>query len=235
LTYLVTGLVAVMAAAWVVVIVGGGGWQRPGGGAAVTTTASASVKAFKIEPPPPDIASQPTHLSIAVIGVDADVVPYTAADAKQGWDGLTGRPCYEDGVITCVDPPSMELVYWQVGGLDGVFYGDMPGRDSLGTVYLHGHAGDPAKRPVFNNLPDLKPGDTAEVSTAYGVFTYTVEKVRNIPKGDYPNDPEMLEQAPGRLALVTCFHGEGATTVGGFATDNTVAILRLTGNRPVNG
>jgi LPXTG-site transpeptidase (sortase) family protein len=224
-------MLVLVAAAWAVIIVGGGGWQRSRTPASLSTsTASSTLEAFKMEPPPPDIASQPTHLTVSAIGIDAEILPYTVDDARRGMDGLTGEPCYVDGVITCVDPPSMRLVYWQVGGQAGVEYGDMPGADSRGTVYLHGHAGDPAEQPVFNNLPSLKAGDTAEVSTAYGVFTYVVQQVRNIPKSDYPNDPQMLEQVPGRLLLVTCFHGEGATTVGGYSTDNTVAILRLSGN-----
>jgi LPXTG-site transpeptidase (sortase) family protein len=229
LLFVVGALVAVTVIAWAVIIVAGNGRQRPT--AAGPSLAQGDLSVFKIEPPPPDVASQPTHLRIEAIDVDANIVPYTVEDAKQGSDGLTGQPCYEDGVITCVDPPSLQLVYWQVGGRAGVEYGDMPGGDSRGTVYLHGHAGDPAQEPVFNNLPNLQIGDTAEVSTEYGVFTYTVETVRNIPKDDYPWDPEALKQVPGRLLLVTCFHGQDATTEGGFSTDNTVVTLRLSDTR----
>jgi LPXTG-site transpeptidase (sortase) family protein len=234
LVYLVLGLVAVTIAAWGVIFVAGGGWERSANKAAAGTGEDGSgVSVFVIDPPPADAHAKPTHLAIEAIDVDTDILPYTVEDAKQGSDARNGEPCFADGIIVCVDPPSMDLVYWQVGGQAGVEFGDMPGADARGTVYLHGHAGDQADPPVFSDLPDLKPGDTAEVSTEYGVFVYTVESVRNIPKDDYPWDEEVLKQVPGRLLLVTCFHGEDATMVNGSATDNTVVTLQLSGNHPL--
>jgi LPXTG-site transpeptidase (sortase) family protein len=231
----VLGLVTVTVVAWVVIVIAGGGWDKssakPAGAAG---TDGSGISVFAIDPPSPDAHSKPTHLTIEAIGIDADVLPYTVDDAKQGSDARNGEPCFADGIIVCVDPPSMDLVYWQVGGEGGVQYGDMPGTYSRGTVYLHGHAGEQTDPPVFTDLPDLKPGDTAEVSTEYGVFVYTVESVRNIPKDDYPWDEEVLKQVPGRLMLVTCFHGEGAATVNGSATDNTVVTLQLSGNHSLD-
>jgi LPXTG-site transpeptidase (sortase) family protein len=232
--YVISGLAAVTVAAWAVIIVAGGGWSGESKNQTVTETDNSAVSVFGIDPPPPDVPSLPTHLTIGAIGVDTDILPYTVEDAKTGSDLRSGQPCYQDGTIVCIDPPSPDLVYWQVGGEAGVNWGDMPGADSNGTVYLHGHSGDPSNKLVFNDLPNLQPGDTAEISTEYGVFVYTVESVRNIPKDDYPYDEEVLAQVPGRLLLVTCFHGAGADLINGSSNDNTVVTLQMTDNRPLD-
>jgi LPXTG-site transpeptidase (sortase) family protein len=223
-------MLAVIAAAWVVILVAGGGSSSAGDAAVMGQPGAV----LKLPPPSPDAAGIPVRLAIPAIGVDTEIRPYTVPDAKAGSDARTGESCYQDGAIVCVDPPEADVAYWQVGGRAGVAYGDMPGGETRGTVYIHGHAGNPAQRPVFNDLPDLKAGDTADVATAYGVFTYTVEDVRNIPKDDLPYDEEVLNQVPGRLMLITCYHGPGAETVNGSAADNTVVTLQLTGNRALD-
>jgi LPXTG-site transpeptidase (sortase) family protein len=179
----------------------------------------------------PGQPAQPRHITIPAIGVDAAILPYDKAAAEAGYDGYAEMPCFQNDTIVCVDPPTMEDVYWQVGGLYGVAWGDMPGTETRGTVYLYGHAGNPASNPVFNDLSELQPGDTAEVSTDFGIFTYTVESVRNLPKDSYTTDPEILKQEGGRLLLVTCYHGDDAELKNGFAVDNTVATLTLTSVR----
>jgi hypothetical protein len=136
-------------------------------------------------------------------------------------------------VITCIDPPTADHVYWQVGGIDGVTYGDMPGTESNGTVYLYGHAG--ADGAIFNHLADLQPGQTAEVETAHGIVTYRVEEVFTVPKDAYSTDPRIVEQSPGRLLLVSCDHSDGAAVAGGYAIDNVVARLQAEGAQPLPG
>jgi hypothetical protein len=178
-------------------------------------------------------AAAPTRLEVAAIGVDAAVVPYTADEARAGHDGLTGEPCYQDGVIVCVDPPSITQVYWQRGGLDGVVNGDMPGTESRGTVYLYGHAGGAGAGAVFDLLPDLAVGESALVTTANGVVTYRVEEVFAVPKDQFSTDPRVTGQVPGRLLLVSCDHSPGAGTSGGYAVDNVVAVLQVVSAGPV--
>jgi LPXTG-site transpeptidase (sortase) family protein len=179
-------------------------------------------------------AGEPKRLWIEALGVDALVLAYTADEAKLGRDGLTGEPCYRDGVIVCVDPPLAEVVYWQRGGLDGVANGDTPGLESNGTVYLYGHAG--ATGAVFNALPSLNPGDTTEVATVNGVITYRVEDVFTVSKRDYPTDPRVTEQAGGRLLLVSCDHSGGAPVAkGGYAVNNVVARLQAESAGPLPG
>ncbi|MDR0592109.1 MAG: hypothetical protein LBG60_02385, partial [Bifidobacteriaceae bacterium] len=149
-------------------------WARSGGEPAVTPSAAVTASATPMPPTPPTPpmpsagagttgssspaggvppgqAAAPRRLRIEALGIDAPVLAYTAEHAKAGRDGLTGQDCYLDGVITCVDPPTPDGVYWQVGGIAGVTYGDMPGAESAGTVYLYGHAGVDAA--IFNSCP----------------------------------------------------------------------------------
>jgi len=170
----------------------------------------------------------PLHLQIDSIGVDAAVLAYTAEHAMAGRDGITGQPCYQDDVIVCTGPPSPHDVYWQQGGLHGVVNGDMPGMASRGTVYFYGHAGVRGTGAVFDSLPALTPGATAQVTTINGELTYRVIEVFTVPKDRFTTDPRIITQVPGQLLLVSCDHSSGATTTaGGYATDNVIAQLQI--------
>jgi hypothetical protein len=92
-------------------------------------------------------AAQPLRLAVEAIGVDTEVLPYTAEDAAAGRDGLTGQGRYEDGVIVCVDPPLADAVYWQRGGLDGA----SAQRDPRQAGRLH-HIGRDRQAPARSRL-----------------------------------------------------------------------------------
>jgi sortase (surface protein transpeptidase) len=221
-----------------------GGWDRADAGPqtppAPSVVVSAPAEAVRKTAPTasakPDPrwgqAAEAVRLEIPSIQVDAPVAPYTADDARAGRDGLTGQTCYQSGVIVCVDPPTVDGVYRQRGGQDGISFGELPGMDSPGTVYLYGHAGTRGGGAVFDRLPDLGAGDEALVTTANGVILYTVEEVFTVPKGDFPTDPRITGQEAGRLLLVSCDHSPGADTSGGYATDNVVAALRAVSAAP---
>jgi hypothetical protein len=194
------------------------------------------------DPPPASLgvpfgqAAPPLRLEVGVIGVAAEVLPYTADHARAGHDGLTGEACYQDGVIVCVDPPTVTEVYWQRGGLDGVASGDMPGLQSRGTVYLYGHAGVSGTGAVFDALPSLEPGTVAVVGTGNGRLNYRVEEVFTVPKDQFTTDPRITSQVPGQLLLVSCDHSPGAgVAAGGYAVDNVVARLQIVSAGPPSG
>ncbi|MDR1806575.1 MAG: class F sortase [Propionibacteriaceae bacterium] len=170
-------------------------------------------------------ASAGLHLTIPAIGVDADVYPYTPEVAAQGtW--VDGTSCYSGGTIICVNPPSMSTVSQQIGGVAGVSFGDNPGLDSQGTVYFFGHAGARTGAAVFDYLSSLKPGDTAEVTTANGILTYVVDEVINMPKSDYATSAIASDQVPGRLLLISCDQN-GPAYANGYATNNIIAVLHV--------
>lgn len=169
----------------------------------------------------------PTKVTIAALGIEAPVSPYTAAEAARGADGVTGKPCLVNGVITCVDPASVLNVSWQIGGVAGVAFGSAPGTVSTGTVYLYGHAATGAKA-VFNDLGKLKPGDPATVTTASGKLTYRVQRTVDTAKSAFVSTPEAIDQVPGRLLLISCDHRPGAKLVnGGYSTGNLIVVLQL--------
>ncbi|SEB92905.1 LPXTG-site transpeptidase (sortase) family protein [Paramicrobacterium humi] len=188
------------------------------------------------EPTPFQLAaSAPTRLTIPSIGVDAPVSLYTVAQAEAGSDGVTGRSCIDDGVITCIDPPDGTSVSWQKAAVGGIAFGAEPGTETDGTVYLFGHSSS-VPGTVFNSLYKLKSGDSALVTTSAGVLTYDVERIVKPEKGDYTSTPEAIDQVPGRLLLISCYHGPGAKTVnGGYSTQNVVAVLQLRGGTPNTG
>ncbi|MDR1799222.1 MAG: class F sortase [Bifidobacteriaceae bacterium] len=176
------------------------------GQAEATQTATAGGKAGRV--------GLPLHLAIPAIGLDAQVVTYTADDAAQGQAGDTGQPCLNGGLIVCFDPPTLDLVYWQQGGVDGVELGGLPGEDATDTVYLHGHAGVPGAGAVFDRLGQLVPGDLIELTTIYGVLTYEVTESWQFDRAQAQSDGRLAEQVPGRLVLIESDHRDGAEGTG---------------------
>lgn len=197
-------------ASWVVATFSAPGATQP------LSTASATVH-----------SAPPLRLTAPAIALDAKVTPYTVAEAANGADGVTGKPCLVDGVITCVDPASARSAVWQVGGVAGVAFGSEPGTDSTGTVYVYGHAAS-GVGAVFNGIEKLKPGDDVTMTTANGKLTYRVQRTVITIKSAFASTPEAVDQVPGRLLLISCDHGPGARLVnGGYSTGNIVVVLQL--------
>lgn len=172
------------------------------------------------------VAAPPLRLTVPAAGIDAAVTPYTAEEAARGVDGITGKPCLADGTIVCIDPLSADEVSWQVGGVAGVAFGSQPGDNTTGTVYLYGHtvAGGGG---VFARIATLHNGDQATVVTANGTLSYRVQRIVDASKAEFASTPEAVDQVPGRLLLISCDHGPGATLVnGGYSTRNVVVVLQ---------
>jgi hypothetical protein len=173
--------------------------------------------------PDPGVTGAPRRLRVSAIGVDAEVLPYTPEDAQAGVDPF-GSSCYQGDTIVCIDPPRMDTVYQQIGGVAGVKYGNDPGLETPTNVYLFGHAGSASGAAVFDDLKQLEPGDTAEVDTDFGTIVYVVDEVLIIAKDEYPNSERIWTQVPGRLVLVSCDQS-GPAYASGYSMNTVVAIL----------
>jgi LPXTG-site transpeptidase (sortase) family protein len=209
-------------------------WPRPDSASANLPAVPDSEPEYPVagpmEPPDPGVSAAPEYLTIDKISVAAKVVPYTAEEAKQGEDQF-GKPCFVNEKIVCIDPSRTDLVYQQIGGQYGVNYGVDPGMESSGSVYFFGHSG--GTKSVFDDLGKLKAGDIADVQTAYGIISYVVDEVVDIPKADYPYSEKIWEQVPGKLVLVSCDQA-GPNYANGHAVNNIVAILHAESARAVS-
>jgi hypothetical protein len=147
--------------------------------------------------------SQPTRISIPVLGLRATIVEV----------GLAAN-----GSIA---PPAEDPA-----GTAG-WYGLGPSPGETGTAVIVGHV-DTANQPaVFQRLRDLTPGRLIEVTRKdRRVATFTVESVESYPKTAFPADRIFASSDVPRLALVTC----GGNWVGGETgyADNVIVFARLT-------
>ncbi len=227
-------LVAVLATVIIVVVLGGGSPNPPPSTPSIAPGAAHTIPIESAEPLPPATKADPVSIAIHEIGVQTEVVTYTVAMAQDASNPLTGDPCYANDRIACVNPPSYTNVAWLRAGEGGIPFGDQPGVDASGTVYLVGH-GSSTVEAVFNRLHELNIGSPIDVTTANGTVRYFVEEVVVLEKSSWSSSPYANEQVPGRLILGTCNHAEGAeTTDGGWATQN-VLIVAQTGTRLVIG
>lgn len=147
--------------------------------------------------------SAPTRVSIASLGVRADVV-----EVGRAADGSISPPV-EDPVQT---------VGW---------YGLGPTPGEPGTAILVGHV-DTADRPaVFHNLHEITPGKLIEVSRKdRRTATFKVDSVEAFPKTAFPAERVLTHDDVPRLALVTC-GGEWLGGDTGYA-DNVIVFAHLT-------
>jgi len=179
--------------------------------------------------PTPGFVQQaaPTHIAIPALGVSAAVKLYTLADAKKGVDAYTGTPCYHNGQIMCIDPPTFMDTYWMQSGIGGIKYGAMPGSDAQSNVYIIGHASERIQA-IFTQMYKMAVGDRVTVTNEYGTLIYTVDQVVTVPKGDYSTLPLVTQQKPGKLLLVTCNYAPDATFAHNSSSANVVVSAHLT-------
>lgn len=146
--------------------------------------------------------SKPTRISIASLGVRADVVEVGKAD-----DGSIAPPV-EDPVRT---------VGW---------YGLGPTPGEPGTAVMVGHVDTDNRAAVFHNLREIRAGKLIEVSRKdRRVATFKVDSVESFPKDSFPADRVLVHSDVPRLALVTC----GGEWVGGEIgyADNVIVFAHL--------
>jgi hypothetical protein len=146
--------------------------------------------------------SKPTRVSIASLGIRADVVEVGQAD-----DGSIAPPV-EDPINT---------VGW---------YGLGPTPGEPGTAVLVGHVDTDNQAAVFHNLREIKAGKLIEVSRKdRRVATFKVDSVESFPKTAFPADRVLTHDDVPRLALVTC-GGEWLGGRHGYA-DNVIVFAHL--------
>ena len=223
-------VLAVALVAVLVVVLGRGNEPLP----STTSSPLPSISFSPAEPspvmpslPPPVAKADPVSLSIPALAIDAPIDLYSVAMAQQSKNPLTGVACYDGGRISCVNPPRLGDVYWLKAGVGKIPFGDQPGSDAAGTVYLVGHSSW-TKQAVFNDLYELTPGADVSVTTANGVVPYTVQEVILLDKADWSSSAYANEQVAGRLILATCYQADGAPTAGNGASTKNVIVVAQT-------
>ncbi|HEV2638001.1 MAG TPA: class F sortase [Actinocrinis sp.] len=176
--------------------------QPPLPTAAQSGTLSLPVTGAQAAQPLALAASQPEHVTIPSIGVDASV----------GALGLNA-----DGTVQVPDEPAS--AGWYTGSAS-------PGQ--VGAAVLLGHVDFMATGPaVFYDLGALKPGAQITVTRADGSTpTFTVTAVREFPKSEFPTAEVYEPNAnAAQLRLITC--GSWDSDQHAY-TGNTVVFATLT-------
>jgi sortase (surface protein transpeptidase) len=130
----------------------------------------------------PMARSEPTHVTISKISVDAEVIPIGVTN-----EGTLGVPP--------LDTP--DLTGWYRLG---------PSPGEIGNAVIVGHVDSHKTGPaVFYSLGALRPGDIIAVTLRdNAIAQFTVDQVESYPKKTFPTD---LLYGPARtpgLRLVTC-------------------------------
>jgi LPXTG-site transpeptidase (sortase) family protein len=144
----------------------------------------------------PEVPSVPTALLIPAAGINtfAPISEYT--NAQLGPDNT-------------VDPPTLFAISWWSGG-------GRPGTDEINTprtqatalsdiytTFLYGHSWtDPA---IFNEIKSLVAGDIITLQTSSGTFTYVVQELVVVPKGDFQSNSLIDYDLAGKLVIATCY------------------------------
>jgi hypothetical protein len=146
--------------------------------------------------------STPTRVSIAAIGVRADIVQ-------------VGRAA-DGSIATPVEDPA-STVGWYVDG---------PTPGEQGTAVLVGHVDTDDRAGVFHSLRNLRPGKVIEIARKdRRTASFTVDSVEQFPKTAFPADRVLTQNDAARLVLVTC----GGAWVGGETgyADNVIVFAHL--------
>jgi hypothetical protein len=147
------------------------------GTTAATPTATASTAAPATPAAAPVVT--PTAVTIPAIGVRSPLVAL-----------------HLDATGALVPPASYAVAGWYTGG---------PTPGDPGPAVIAGHIDSTSGPGVFYRLRDLRAGDEVDVDRSDGVLArFTVDAVREYPKGQFPTDA-VYGPAPGvSLRLITC-------------------------------
>ncbi|MDP9799866.1 hypothetical protein J2S43_008378 [Catenuloplanes nepalensis] len=161
-------------------------------------------------PPPREFpvldASRPTRVTIPAIRVEAPVRQV----------GLAA-----DGSIDVPPPGEHDVTGW---------YEDGPTPGEFGSAVIVGHVDSRTGPSVFARLPDLRDGDTIEVSREdRTTAVFRVLSVELFDKARLPVDRVYADFTRPHLRLITC----GGRWTGGTAgyRDNVVVFATLTGTK----
>jgi LPXTG-site transpeptidase (sortase) family protein len=175
----------------------------------VDRTAQTPPAARTTPPPAEPVAASPApagmhpeRLRIPAIDVDATVIDL----------GLN-----DDGTLEV--PSDFDETGWWSGG-------PMPG--AIGPAVIAGHVDSRSGPAVFFHLDELSPGDEIIIDGAGGSVTFTVERLEQHPKDDFPTDLVYHgdEDRPA-LRLITCGGTFDRST--GHYRDNVIVFAGLAG------
>jgi sortase (surface protein transpeptidase) len=171
-----------------------GNGNPPQAVAPTTAAPSASAPAPAAAPAEQDAAT-PVQIEIPSIGVDAPVVPL----------GLE-----PSGVLEA--PEGLAETGW---------WADGPEPGEAGPAVVAGHVDSRAGPAVFYRLGELRPGDPVDVLRADGSrVVFTVERLEQHPKADFPTEAVYGDTAGPALRLVTCGGAFDRST--GHYVDNVI-------------
>lgn len=152
-------------------------------------------------------ASPPVHITIPAIGVNAPI---------------TGLGLNPDGTIQVPPLDNDNLAGW---------YTDSPDPGALGPSVILGHVDTTTRSAVFYNLGNLRPGNQISVTRAdHTVAVFTVQKVGEYPKADFPTYTVYGNTDHAALRLLTC-GGVFNRTIGHY-DNNIVVYATLTSSHP---
>lgn len=154
-------------------------------------------------------ASAPTSVSIPAIDVKSSML-------------TTGQN--PDGSI---EVPQMGPDYDKAA-----WYKGSPSPGQVGPSVILGHIDSAKKGPsVFFRLGALEPGDTTSVTRADGtVAVFTVDRVEQYPKSEFPTLKVYGNTGNAQLRLITC--GGAFNDREGSYVDDTVVYAHLTSSHP---
>lgn len=179
-----------------------------------------------IDPAMPSIPPSPAvHLRIPAIAVDAKVLPVDSVPtgARNAWGGEVFAP---------IDFPVDKYVRQWIRRGDP---NSVPSAESVSNVkafdrtVLYGHASDIGNHLVFQDLSELRAGDSITVDTALGRFVYAVTTVATRAKADLDNMAALYDyptDGKKELALIACLPD---------TTSNVVVFATLVSAEPVPG
>ncbi len=145
--------------------------------------------------------SEPTHISIASVGINTDVRSVGKAD---------------DGTIEL--PP---LFDWTTG-----WYKYSPTPGELGPAIIVGHVDTYKGVSVFWRLRDVQPGDVIEIARADGtVVKFKVEALKQFDQSNFPTAEVYGNIDHAGLRLITCGGAFDKTTE--QYTQNTVVYASV--------
>jgi hypothetical protein len=152
--------------------------------------------------------AQPTRVSIARVGIHADVLATGLAR-----DGAVGVP------------PAREP-------LTAAWYDRGPAPGQAGPAVITGHVDSrfaPGNRAAFYELGDVRPGDDVDVARAdRRVAVFRVDSVALVPKTGFPTQEVYGPTGYAALRLITCGGHYDRRT--GYA-DNVIVYAHLIGSR----
>lgn len=171
-----------------------------------TPTPAATHKPDPIVGPVLD-SSPPAHISIPAIGVDSSLMTL----------GLN-----DDGTVQVPPLGADEPAGWYTGS---------PTPGALGPAVILGHVDSYDGRSVFYRLGDTRPGDQISVARSDGtVAVFTVEKVGEYPKDDFPTLAVYGNTDRAELRLLTC--GGVYNKAIGHYNNNIVVYAYLSSSHP---